>query len=161
MVSHQYSKLFLKSGLAILALAASAHVGNAQNVFQGKFTLPVDAQWQSAKLPAGDYTITLTSTSAPYWIYLRGAKASAIIQAVTTQEGSAAGRFQLDLEDVAGVPTIEAFEAPGLDLTLIYWKHGQKSNAQSEAHRKAVPQTAPATQVSENQTYIEVQAAGR
>src|SRR5689334_6114112 len=38
---------------------------NAQSTFEGKFTLPYEAHWNHAVLPAGEYTIQVDSKGAP------------------------------------------------------------------------------------------------
>jgi hypothetical protein len=80
-------KLLMKFGVAALALGALATSGKAQNAYQGKFTLPSETHWGGATLPAGDYTFTLSSNSAPYRFYIQGQGASAIIQANTADQG--------------------------------------------------------------------------
>jgi hypothetical protein len=160
MFSKRYSKFLVKLGLALLALATSVGVGHAASAYQGKFTLPVEVQWENTKLPAGDYTITLPSSGAPYTVYLQGAKASVIIQAVTSEEGAASGRSQLNLKEIAGVPTIEALEVADLSLTLVYRTSAQKQPVH-ETRQKGVPQSTPTPQVSENQTSIAIRTAGR
>jgi len=160
MFSKRNSKFLVKLGLALLALATSASIGNATTAYQGKFTLPVEVQWGNTKLPAGDYTITVSSSGAPYRVYLQGPKASAIIQAVTAEDVAASGRSQLDLRDIAGVQTIEAVELPDLGLTFIYRAPARKQPVH-ETRQKDVPQSTPTPQVSENQTSIAIRTAGR
>ena len=52
MIWARHLKLFTKLGVAALALGALAASGNAQNVYQGKFTLPAETHWGGAT-PAG------------------------------------------------------------------------------------------------------------
>jgi hypothetical protein len=160
MISKRYSAFLVKSGLALLALGTSASIGNAATAYQGKFTLPVEAQWENTKLPAGDYTITVPSSGAPYTVYLQGPKASAIIQAVTAEDGAASARSQLNLQDIAGVPTIEALEVPGLGLTFIYRTRAQKQPVH-ETRQKGVPQSTTAPQVNENQMSVAIHTMSR
>jgi hypothetical protein len=160
MISKRYSEFLAKLGLALLALGTFASMGNAATAYQGKFTLPVEAQWGNTKLPAGDYTITVPSSGAPYTVYLQGSKASAVIQAVTAEDGAASGRSQLNLRDIAGEQTIEAFEVPGLSLTFIYRTRAQKQPVH-ETRQKGVPQFTPAPQVGENHMSIAIRTMGR
>jgi hypothetical protein len=160
MILKRYSEFLVKLGLALLALCTSAGIGNAVTAYQGKFTLPVEAQWENTKLPAGDYTITVPFSGAPYRVYLQGPKASAIIQAVTAEDGAASGRSQLNLRDIAGVQTIEALELPVLSLTFVYRTRAQKQPVH-ETRQKGVPQSTPAPQVSENQMSITIHTMGR
>jgi hypothetical protein len=154
-------KLFMKVSVAALALGALASSGNAQNVSQGKFTLPFETHWGSATLPAGDYTFVMSSASSDYRLYIRGAKVSAIIQANTVEERVASKRPQLNIVDITDVHTVQTLEAPELGVTFTYWTPTQKHAERKEAHQKMAPQTAPASQVSENRTSIAVHTAGR
>src|SRR5258707_4955400 len=72
MIWARHLKLFTKVGVAALALGTLATSGNAQDSYQGKFTLPVETHWGGATLPPGDYTFTLPSNSAPYRLYIQG-----------------------------------------------------------------------------------------
>jgi hypothetical protein len=70
-------------------------------------------------------------------------------------------RPQLNLVDIADMQTVRTFEAPELGVTFTYSTPTQKHMAHKEARQKTVPQTAPASQVRENKTSIEVHTAGR
>jgi len=161
MIWARHLKLFTKVGVAALALGALATSGNAQNAYQGKFTLPVETHWGTATLPAGDYTFALPSTGSPYTLYIRGEKVNAIIMATSTDDRGVSDHAQLNLLDIADVQTVQSFDAPELGLTFVYFTPTQKHMGHKEAHQKTVPQTAPATQSSENRTSIQVRTAGR
>jgi len=161
MIWARYLKLFTKLGVAALTLGALATSGNAQNSYQGKFTLTVETHWGSATLPPGDYTFALPSNSAPYRLYIQGQGVSAIIQATTADQGVVSERPQLNLLDIADVQTVRTFEAPELGVTFTYWTPTQKHAGHKEAHQKTVPQTAPASQASENRISVEVRTTGR
>jgi hypothetical protein len=158
MIWARHLKLFTKFGVAALTLGALATSGNAQNAYQGKFTLPFETHWGSATLPAGDYTFALPSTSSPYRLYIQGQGVSAIIQAATADQGVVSGRPQLNLVDIADVQTVRTFEAPELGVTFIYLAPAQKHMAHKEARQKTLPQTAPAPPASET---IAVHTGGR
>ena len=161
MIWARHLKLFTKLGAAALALGALATSGNAQNAYQGKFTLTVETHWGGATLPPGDYTFTLPSNTAPYRLYIQGQGVSAIIQAAAADQGVVSERPQLNLLDIADVQTVRTFEVPELGVTFIYSTPTQKHMGHKEARQKTVPQTAPASQVSENRTSIAVHTAGR
>ena len=161
MIWARHLKLLTKLGVAALALGALATNGNAQNAYRGKFTLPVETHWGGATLPAGDYTFTLPSASAPYTLYIRGQAGNAIIQAATVDQRVVSQRPQLNLVDIADVQSVQTFEAPELGLTFIYAMPTQKHMGRKEARHKTMSQSAPASQASENKTSIEVHTVGR
>jgi hypothetical protein len=161
MIWARYLKLFTKLGVAVLTLGALATGGNAQNSYQGKFSLTVETHWGSATLPPGDYTFALPSNSAPYRLYIQGQGVSAIIQAATADQGVVSERPQLNLVDIADVHTVQTFEAPELGVTFTYSTPAQKHIGRKEARQKTAPQAAPASQASQNKTSIEVHTAGR
>ena len=154
-------KLFTKVAVAAFALGALATNGNAQNIYEGKFTLPFEAHWGSATLPAGDYTFVMSSASSEYRLYIRGEKVNAIIMAAAADEKAASGHAQLNLVNIADTQTVQTLDAPELGKTFVYSTPTQKHMGRKEAHQKTAPQTAPATQSSENRTSIAIQAAGR
>ena len=160
MIWARHLKLFTKLSVAALALGALAGSGNAQNAYQGKFTLPFETHWGSATLPAGDYTFVMSSASAQYRLYVRGAQVDAIILAAATDR-AVRDHAQLNLVDIADVQTVQTFDAPELGLTLVYLTPTQKHAGHKEAHQKTASETTPATKVSENRTSIAVYAAGR
>lgn len=55
------AKVILGALLTVFACAAA----NAQPAFTGKFVLPQEVRWNQAVLPAGEYSIEMSSLSAP------------------------------------------------------------------------------------------------
>lgn len=161
MIRTRKSNLFTTLGVATLALGAWATSGNAQSVYQGKFTLPSETHWGNATLPAGDYTFTMASASSPYRLYVHGEAGNAIIVAASVDRGVVSGVPQLNLVNLSNRENVETFEAPELGLTFSYWTPKEKQMGHKEARQKSMPQTAPASQVSENRTSIQVHTAGR
>lgn len=154
-------KLLAKFGAAALALGALATSGKAQNAYQGKFTLPFETHWGGVTLPAGDYTFVMTSAISDYRLYIQGEKVDAIIVPTVYDAKVLSDHAHLNLVDIADVQNVETFEAPELGLTFSYATPKQKHMGRKEARQKTVPQTQPATQVSENKTSIEVHSVGR
>jgi len=161
MILARHLKLFTKLGVAVLVLGALATSGNAQTVYQGKFTLPFETHWGGATLPAGDYTFTLASASFPYTLYIQGQAGNAIIRASAADEEVVSRHAQLNLVDIADVQNVETFEASELGLRLSYGTPKRPHMGSKEARHKMAPQAAPASQVSENKTSIQVSTASR
>lgn len=161
MIRARFLKILMKAGVAALLLAGLATAGNAQNVYQGKFTLPFETHWGGATLPAGDYTFALPSVSYPYKFYIRGQATTAIIIADGFDEKVASGHAQLNLVDIADAQNVQTLEAPELRLTFNFATPTAKQLARREARQKTTPAITPASQVSENKTSIEVHTTGR
>jgi hypothetical protein len=62
--THLLTSLKLLLGVVIATCAFTA-VANAQPSFVGKFTLPYEVHWDSAVLPAGEYSIRMDSAAGP------------------------------------------------------------------------------------------------
>jgi hypothetical protein len=62
--THLPTSLKLLLGVVIATCAFTA-VANAQPSFVGKFTLPYEVHWDSAVLPAGEYSIRMDSAAGP------------------------------------------------------------------------------------------------
>lgn len=161
MIWARFLKVFAKLGLSTVALSALATAGNAQNAYQGKFTLAVETHWEGVTLPAGDYTFALLSRSAPYRLYIWGQGVGAIITAATADQRVVSERPQLNLVDTGVGYIVQTFEVPELGVTFSYLTPTQKQLGHNEARQKTVTRTAPASQVSESKTSIEVHTASR
>jgi hypothetical protein len=59
-------KFLSQFALVALPLSLSSGLAKAQTAYEAKFTLPFEAHWGIAVLPAGDYTISL-SCVRPGW----------------------------------------------------------------------------------------------
>jgi len=161
MSSARYRKVVSKLAFAALALGILASAGNAQNAYQGKFTLPFETYWGGVTLPAGNYAFTLESKTSPYTFYIRGEKANVIVMALGSDTGVVSSRAQLDLVDISNVHAIKTFEAPELGITFSYFTPKEKNPAPKEVRHKGASPTEPASQVSENKMAILVYPSGR
>jgi hypothetical protein len=121
MIWARYLKLFAKLGVSqALALGPSATARNAQNAYEGKFTLAVETHWKGVTLPAGGYTFALPSKTAPYTLYLWGQGVGAIITATTADQRGDSKRAQSIPVDTAVGYTEQTFEVPELGLFFRY-----------------------------------------
>lgn len=108
--------------LAVLALLSSgfgASLANAQ-VYAGKFTLPFEARWGRAVLPAGDYTFTMDSASAPFTIIVRGEQDTNIIMTTAGHDTSIARRSVLQVVRHGAGGTIRSLTLAELGVVLYY-----------------------------------------
>src|SRR5258708_5478413 len=161
MILTRHLKLFTNLGVAVLVLGALATSGNAQTAYQGKFTLPFETHWGGATLPAGDYTFTLASANSPYTLYVYGQAGSAIIKASAADEKVVSDHAQLTRGEIQDGKNAETFEAREQGLRLSSATPKKKNRGRKKARRKMSPQAAPASQVSETKTSIQVRTAGR
>jgi hypothetical protein len=161
MIWARHLKFLSKAGMASIVLCTLGAAAHARDSLQAKFTLAVETHWGNATLPPGDYTLTLQSNAAPYTLYIQGQTVSAIIQATTSTEKVVSERSQLDLMNISDVPTVQAFEAPQLGMTFIYWTPRQKHSGRKESRQQTVPPSVPPAQNSENSFSIPVHTAGR
>ncbi len=106
--------------LVALALCSSAGLGRAQNAYEGKFTLPFEARWGGAALPAGDYAISIRSTTAPYVLIVRGEGKSVILLANGVDEKPVSDDSELTVVDAGGTETIADLEAGQVGLTFAF-----------------------------------------
>ena len=74
-------RIFASAVLGLFAICASARPAAAQ-AFKGSFTLPEEVRWQSAVLPAGDYTFSMDSAAFPATIVIRGKKQAVVVRTV-------------------------------------------------------------------------------
>jgi hypothetical protein len=66
----------------LLATCLSASSTRAQSAFEGKFTLPYEAHWGQAVLPAGDYLLSITTTGNPAMVVIQDAKSGRRVASV-------------------------------------------------------------------------------
>lgn len=114
----------IKRGIAILmglvALCIGAGAAKAQT-YKGEFTLTTPVKWDQASLPAGQYTLTLTSSpSGQRYGIVRSESAHIAVMVVPqigTQEVSPAGS-ELRIQDVGGESVVRSMYIS--DLGLVY-----------------------------------------
>jgi hypothetical protein len=121
-------------GLVALAVCLSAGLGKAQNAYEGKFTLPFEAHWAGAVLPAGDYTFSIPSGNTPYLLYVRGEGKTAIIMAAGTDTKMISDHSQLTIVNRGGNQAITQLEAGQLGLAFDYSIPKMKKNLEARSH---------------------------
>ncbi|MBV9612282.1 MAG: hypothetical protein JO091_07410 [Acidobacteriaceae bacterium] len=93
----------------LLASAMATFATNAQAA-QATFTLPFEAHWGTAVLPAGDYTITeVSSRSWPKVLFVKGHDRSATILASIEQPLSGEEASALKIVNVGGTQVVREF----------------------------------------------------
>jgi hypothetical protein len=134
-------KFLNQLALAALALCLSAGLGKAQDAYRGEFTLPFEAHWAGAVLPAGDYTISMPSTAAPYLLFVRGEGRSLIILANGASEEHVSDHSKLIVVNMAGTETIAGLDAGQIGLALDYPAPKSKKRPMAGSTGQAQPKT--------------------
>ena len=133
------SSLIKFSGMALLAVCLMAGHANAQE-FQGKFTLPFQARWGRASLPAGNYSFTVGSPGTPFRLYLySGQKCVGMIMAQSFDK-TYSGPAELTVEE----GTVRTLNLPEIGIVLQYAPRHPKQLTAPEERQLAqmVPVTA-------------------
>jgi hypothetical protein len=146
MKTNRISRIVTNLVLALAGAFIFAGVANAQVVCAGKFTLPFEARWDRAVLPAGDYSFTLDSVEPFARIQLyRGTKAVALIQSGAYDEVSSGASALTVVSDSAG-NTVRDLSLPEIGMVFHYAPH--KSRQASAAAEREISQTLPVTSVA-------------
>ena len=107
-------------GLAVVSACLCAGLANAQ-VFTGKFTLPFEAQWGRATLPAGDYEFKLNSTSLPAILeVVQGTHRLAMVMPVAVDKAESSETNELIVTRSGGRATIQMLHAAQLGTDFYY-----------------------------------------
>jgi hypothetical protein len=120
--------------LLALALCFSAGFGKAQNAYEGKFTLPFEAHWGEAVLPAGDYTISMRSATEQYLLFVRGEGKTAMIMAQGTSTKTVSDNSHLTVVDTGGNQAITELAAGHFGLTFSYATPKMKKTTEASLH---------------------------
>jgi hypothetical protein len=106
--------------LAVLAAGLSASLARAQE-YEGKFTLPFEAHWGTAVLPAGDYSFRVNPGEEPCMaLVIQGRQGLALIMANSAAKGEVAGSTALIAVRSAGSYRIRALRLAEAGVVLEY-----------------------------------------
>ncbi len=111
--------------LAVLAfgvLAAFPIAGHAQSV-AGKFTLPHEAHWGRAVLPAGEYEVRVESVNYPARLVIQRSDrtTAALVMPATVSPANQPGTSRLDLVDTGEGAFVSAMylKDPGVEFYFV------------------------------------------
>jgi aspartate oxidase len=110
-------------GSLVLAVASAfifAGIASAQ-VCKGQFTLPFDAHWGGATLPAGDYTFTLNSAGQPSIVKIeQGQRNVALVMAQSGTASDTSKASELTVTRSGGHARIRVLHLAELGTDLYY-----------------------------------------
>ena len=118
-------RMLVVSAVALAAVCTNAVSAVAQNAFHGSFTLPAEVRWQGATLPAGDYTLTMKSVTAPNLIVLEGPNGSSFVSAIVGDRDKISGPSVLIVEHRAGKSSVRELY---MALSCLSWKWRERSS---------------------------------
>ena len=127
-------KFLNQLALVALGLCLSAGLGKAQTAYEGKFTLPFEAHWGRAVLPAGDYSISIRSATEQHLLFVRGEGKTAIILAQGTSTRLISEESHLTVVNTGGNRAITQLEAGQLGLAFDYSIPKMKKKVEARSH---------------------------
>jgi hypothetical protein len=119
-MNSKFTRITAIIAIGLIAACVAASPASAQNVFQGSFTLPQEARWGSATLPAGDYTFTLKSTALPAQVTLYGPNGGCFIMSSSTDRKDMDKPSNLKIERHGFTSYIKELYLADLHLKLNY-----------------------------------------
>ena len=119
-------RLLALSVLGLAYLGSTAIPSAAQGaVCKGSFTLPVAAEWQNARLPAGDYTFSMNSVGFPMQIRVEGENGAVYVGSVGTSEQNSGEKSFLILEQRGDRKFVRELYLAQLGLHVRYYVPSQ------------------------------------
>jgi hypothetical protein len=82
----------------LMAVGFGASASQAQSIYKGSFTLDHDVRWQNARMPAGDYTFTVQSSTRSKPVLVTGPNGTVFQMPLVTAETKIADQSKLILE---------------------------------------------------------------
>jgi hypothetical protein len=115
-----FTRIVAIATLGLIAICASASSASAQNAFQGKFTLPNDVRWANARLPAGDYSFSLSSPTMSGRVFLQGPNGGAFILTSVIDNRNEGDSSKLTIEHRGGSSFVRSMYLADLGVELTY-----------------------------------------
>jgi hypothetical protein len=125
----------------LLAICSLARPANAQEIFQGKFTLPYETHWGKAVLPPGNFLFTFTGGSSTMLV-VQDANSRRILayEPVNITDKSTKGGSALLIATRAGQRIVQSLRIAELGQVFVYDPALARKYAVEEAHQThAVP----------------------
>lgn len=117
-----------------------ASAANAQSEYQGKFTLPFEARWGRAVLPAGQYWLTCVHFNPGTVLVIRDANNRRIVayESAVFREDSATGESALLVGKQGKQRAVHSARIAELGAVFVYDPELARGQAVEEAHKTQV-----------------------
>jgi hypothetical protein len=123
---------------SLLAICFNSGLASAQT-FAGKFTLPFEARWGSANLPAGDYSLRVDGRALSGKVLLfQGAKQVAYI-VNQSYDTTPRGQICLVVEKNSAGNFVRDLNLPGIGMVLHYAPQVDRKSVEREHEIAQIP----------------------
>lgn len=130
-------KLVLGALAAVFAFTAAAH---AQPAFSGKFVLPQQVRWNGTVLPAGEYSIEMSSLHRPAVLYSTRTHRAFYTGSPAVAE-SVAGGTELYITIRQGERIVNSLNLPRMGKSLVFspLTKAEQEAASEASHTETTP----------------------
>src|SRR6516164_3937684 len=113
---------YAKKTIFLLLLSVAAAIGAAAQDAHAKFTLPHDAMWGKASLPAGTYSVSLEfgGITKAYVTSEDGSKISFVTVPVSTEVGEACAKSAVNLQRSGSTWSVRSVCFSDLQMALYF-----------------------------------------
>ncbi len=130
--------------LALLASCLGAGIARAQE-WQGKFTLPFDARWGQATLPAGDYALSVDQSGGAAIVTLSSGQNNVALIRAQGHDLKTMDSSSLIVTGGRGMNTVRELKLADLGVVLYFPpSHPGQTAAEEKQMARVVPVTAGA-----------------
>jgi hypothetical protein len=126
----------------LMAICSFARPANAQERFQGRFTLPYETHWGPAVLPPGDFLFTFAPVGGSTMLVVQDANSRRIVahEPVSITDKSTEAGSALLIGTRAGQRIVHSLRIAELGEVFVYDPELARGHAVQEAHQtQAVP----------------------
>jgi hypothetical protein len=132
---------YAKKTIFLLLLSVAAAIGAAAQDAHAKFTLPHDAMWGKASLPAGTYSVSLEfgGITKAYVSSEGGAKIAFVAVPVSTEVSDACVKSAVDLQRSGSTWSVRSVCFSGVQMALYFpAERGEVALASLPEHPEAI-----------------------
>lgn len=121
-MKNQRNRISAILALALVAFGISASLAMGQTAARGSFTLPFEVRWNSAVLPAGDYTFNMRSTAFPAQMILEGPNGRIFILGMVVSDEETGQGSSLTVNRRGGTRFVKDLYLANSGKRISYWE---------------------------------------